>query len=390
METKVISPLGANLRRLRTKHKLTQSELADQSGLSREGYRRMEDGQVEPRLDSLRRIAGILGVRSEELLVPVRELTAVRFRAAKRMTTREDLLAKVSRWLEDYNDLEHLVGKSPDNRLEGPSREIRAYKDRDPRIAAAIARRALGLNERDSIRDICGLLEDHGVKIYSPPLASDGFFGLSVAAADGGPAVVVNRWERISVERWIFTAVHELGHLLLHLDAYDVVKTEEDEAQELEANMFAAQFLMPDELFDKEWEDARGLGLVDRVLKIKRIFHVSWKTVVHRIASRSDDSRRVWAQFYVAYKKQTGKALRGVDEPDPLGPEAFSQVFATTPIARIADEPEHLSPSDFVEDRLVRLVREGMESELLSLARGAEILDLSLKETRALVASWSA
>jgi len=34
-------------------------------------------------------------------------------------------------------------------------------------------------------------------------------------------------WERLSVERWIFTAAHELGHLLLHLDAYDVSKTDD-------------------------------------------------------------------------------------------------------------------------------------------------------------------
>lgn len=46
---------------------------------------------------------------------------------------------------------------------------------------------------------------------------SDDFFGLSIGPADGGPAVVVNVWDGISVERWIFTAAHELGHLVLHL-----------------------------------------------------------------------------------------------------------------------------------------------------------------------------
>jgi hypothetical protein len=33
--------------------------------------------------------------------------------------------------------------------------------------------------------------------------------------SDGGPAVVVNVWGRLSVERWIFTAAHELGHLMI-------------------------------------------------------------------------------------------------------------------------------------------------------------------------------
>jgi Zn-dependent peptidase ImmA (M78 family) len=191
------------------------------------------------------------------------------------------------------------------------------------------------------------------------------------------------------VERWIFTAIHELGHLLLHFDAYDVDKAEEDEQQEIEANLFAGQFLMPDALFDQEWEEARGLGLVERVFKVKRIFRVSWKSVVYRIASRSDDPGKVWSHFYATYKRQTGRPLRGVDEPDGLGPEAFSHAASTAaPVARIADEPEHLSPSDFVEDRLVRLVREGIETGAISLGRGAEILDADLKTMRALAASW--
>ena len=384
-----LAALSANLRRLRTSRKLSQSDLAKQAGLSREGYRRIEDGAVEPRVDSLRRVASVLGVRAEELLVPVRELQAVRFRAQKRMTSREDLLANVSRWLDDYNDLEQLLGKLTEDRLREVSTELRRRNTRDPVAVAAEARRVLGLEEGDSIRDVCGLLEDHGIKVYTPALASEGFFGLSVAAADGGPAVVVNRWDRISVERWIFTAIHELGHLLLHLDAYDVQKADEDDEQEVEANLFAGHFLMPDHLFDQEWEEARGLGLVERVFKVKRIFRVSWKSVIYRIASRSSDPGKVWSQFYAAYKRQTGKPLRGIEEPDALGPDAFSRGGSdAAPVARISDEPDHLSPSDFVEDRLVRLVREAIETGAISLGRGAEILDIDLKTMRTLAASW--
>src|SRR5690606_30495530 len=103
------------------------------------------------------------------------------------------------------------------------------------------------------------LLESSGVKVYPISLASDAFFGLSVAADEGGPAIVVNVWDRISVERWIFSAAHELGHLLRHLDAYDVRHHEEKPDEEKEANEFAAHFLMPEHLFRQEWEDTCGL-----------------------------------------------------------------------------------------------------------------------------------
>lgn len=384
-----LSPLTVNLRRLRTARKLSQGDLAEQAGLSREGYRRMEEGVVEPRVDSLMRVARVLEVRPEQLLVAARQLTAVRFRAQKRMTSREDLLANIGRWLEDYAELEQLVGDVAPFRLEALARTLRSgSKQTDPIVAAAKARHALGLGENEPIRDIGGLLEDNGVKLFKPSLSSEGFFGLSVGQADGGPAVVVNCWDRISVERWIFTAAHELGHLLLHLDAYDVAKSEEDAGQEAEANLFASHFLMPEKSFLKEWNAARGVGLVERVFKVKRIFHVSWKTVVYRAAVHSPEPNKAWPQFYGAYKRTTGKALRGIDEPDGLGAGAFLSHNSVAPVARVADEPEHLLASDFVEDRLLRMIRRGVEGGLISLSRAAEILDVDLRSMRQLAGSW--
>lgn len=49
---------------------------------------------------------------------------------------------------------------------------------------------------------------------FAMRLASDAFFGLSAAKQDGGPAVAVNAWDRVSVEGWIFTAQVGLGSLL--------------------------------------------------------------------------------------------------------------------------------------------------------------------------------
>ena len=51
-----------------------------------------------------------------------------------------------------------------------------------------------------AVRDIRGLLEAGGVKILLLDTKRDSFFGLSIGQADGGPAVVVNTWDRISVE----------------------------------------------------------------------------------------------------------------------------------------------------------------------------------------------
>lgn len=377
--------LSGNLRRIRSAKGKSQGEVADAAGLSRVGYRNIESGASAPRVDTLMRIAGALDVRLEELLAPVRTLTAVRFRAQKKMTTRGELLADVARWLDDYNEIEDLLGAREKFKFASVSEKLKGVPKADrPRKAADLARTVAG--QRDAIRDICGVLEKNGVKVFTPKLASEGFFGLSVAEQDGGPAVVVNVWERLSVERWIFTAAHELGHLLLHFDAYDVTKTEEDLSQEKEADTFASYFLMPEDLFDRELQAARGLSLTRAVFKLKRVFGTSWQSVLYRIASKSPDGGKLWARFRWEYKEQTGHSLLKTDEPDGLG----AGDFRGQPSAKVADEPEHLVEGDFVEERLHRLVRQAVDSEEISLSRAAEILGMDIESMRNLSNSWIA
>jgi hypothetical protein len=88
------------------------------------------------------------------------------------------------------------------------------------------------------------------------------------------------------LSRRLFTAGHELGHLLLHLHAFDVSEDREDKEQEAEADVFAAKFLMPEELFEKEYRDTWGLGFVERVLTLKRIFRVSDEHAHHSTPCR--------------------------------------------------------------------------------------------------------
>lgn len=380
--------LSHNLRRLREAKKLSQADVAERAQLSRVAYGQIESGAAKPRVETLMRIAEAFGVRLQDLLSERRPLRSVRFRALKRMNSREQVLVDVARWLEDYNELEEELNERIAFRFDSVVREAAtkpAGAER-ARFVADRARRALELNGNESIRDICGLLEERaGVKVYPISLATDAFFGLSVAKEDGGPAIVVNVWDRIAVERWIFTAAHELGHLLLHLAAYDAAKTDENPDEENEANQFASHFLMPNDVFALEWKEARGLSLVDRVLKVKRIFRVSYRTVLYRLSEDEVYGKAIWQQFQVAYKARFGQSLLKSDEPQSLPPEDFNAAIVEP---RAAGEPKRLSADDFVEDRLSRLVRSALEKEFISIGRAAEILDLDLKSMRTIISSW--
>jgi Zn-dependent peptidase ImmA (M78 family)/DNA-binding XRE family transcriptional regulator len=370
--------IASNVARLRAARGWSQAELARRAKLSRITLGKIERADTAPREQTIEQLARAIGVQVRELLESARELSTVRFRAGKRLNSREQTLVDVSRWLDSYLVLEdlahtrvpfsltHLIGASlPPERL------------------AREARTALGLSEGQAVSDICGLLEDNGVKVLLLDKQTDAFFGLSVAEADGGPAVVVNTWHRISVERWIFTAAHELGHLLAHPDAYDLAETNEVELEEREADRFASQFLMPPERFDRVWEETQGLPLIRRVFKVKRIFRVSYKTVLYRLVESGRAKPNIWMIWNRQYKREFGRSLRRIEEPERLLESEFRESWDR------AGEPEPLTESDFQQNRLLRLARSALEHGEITLERCAAILGRSIPDMKQLVQAWS-
>ncbi len=370
--------VATNVARLRADRDLTQEELAEKAGLSRETLGKVERGDVLPRSDTLSELAAALKVPVAQLVTEPYPLQGVRFREKKRVNTREQILADVAQWLATYNWLEKKLGAQ---RTFKPEQLI--GKHSKPEVLARKTRKLFNLNADEPVRDICGLLEDNGVKVLLLEKRSDAFFGLSVAPHGGGPAVIVNTWDRISVERWVFTAAHELGHILLHHEAFDRSEESEEPAEEKEADRFASELLMPQASFKKEWEQARGLTLLERVLKVKRIFRVSYKTVLLRLVETKVEDRTVWQRFQAQHKRHFGKTLKKADEPRKMSESEFGLNWSR------AGEPDGLSEFDFLDDRLSRLVREALESKAISLSRGAEILGLSAPEMRELAASWA-
>jgi Zn-dependent peptidase ImmA (M78 family)/DNA-binding XRE family transcriptional regulator len=362
--------VARNTRRIRLAKKLSRTKLAECSNLSLSAINNIENCKGKPRVNTLLAVSQALDVPLQELFLPVRVLEKVRFRSRASMKSRENLLAEISRRLDDLDYLEEIL----DERIPSKLRLIRGRASGiHPREAASYCREELGLASPEPVNDICSLLENAGIKLFTVTNSSEAFYGLSVAEEDGGPAIVVNVQERISIERRIFSAAHELGHLLLHLDAYDVDDSAENKDEEREADLFAGHFLMTDEAFRKEWNDAAGLHWVDRVLKVKTIFRVSYKTVIARLLEHKAVDRSVWMKFTIAYKNRFNRNLPFKEEPRGL-----------------ASEPFGIAPFDFFEDRFSRLVRRAVEEEKISLSRGAEMLRISVDEMRELSANWAA
>ncbi|MFO7931719.1 MAG: XRE family transcriptional regulator [Desulfosalsimonas sp.] len=366
-----LQTLANNIRRQRTAKQLSQKKLAESAGVSLAAIKNIELAKNEPRVRTVQSIARALDVKLKELFQPVRQLHQVRFRSSKRMQFRENVLARIAKWLDDFNYLEETLNDQAPFILKPL---IEQCSRENVVEAAGLCRKKLGLKPTEPIYDICGLLEDAGVKVLPITMASDSFFGISVGEDDGGPAVVVNVWERISVERQIFSAAHELAHLMLHREAFDVNRVEENENEEKEADRFAGYFLMPDKGFRKEWNESAGLHLVDRVFKVKRIFRVSYKTVLNRLLEHGVVDRSIWKKFNIAYQRRYKRKL----------------AFKEEPMGIYSVEPVGMQRVDFQEDRFSRLTRKAVEKDRISLSRGAEMLDCSVKEMQDLLENWEA
>jgi Zn-dependent peptidase ImmA (M78 family)/transcriptional regulator with XRE-family HTH domain len=359
--------IAKNAKRLRLGQDMTQAQVAKKSGVSVPTYSKIESGTASPRMDTLYKVASALGASIHELFAQVRDLKVVRFRAQKKLKRRDQVLAKAANWLDDFNYLLQEVKSDSVYALADIPSKLKKVRAIDrPLVAAGLARKSMGLNDKEPIHDITGLFAANGIKVLTYTLKSDAFFGMSIGEAEGGPAIVVNVWDRIPVERWIFSAAHELGHLLLHMSAYNVDVIEEDKEQENEADRFASEFLMPQKGFGREWQETAGLALWHRILKIKRIYHVSYKTVLYRLRELGVFSDDVWLQANMLLKKLYPK-------------QRITKSF----------EPERLQEYDFVTDWLDRLVREAVRKDLITLNRASEILGISLQEARQRASLWA-
>lgn len=255
----------------RSRAGLTRARLSKEVGISPRTIANYEDGASAPGPETVQDLANALDVPQAFFYAPpAADISpgAVSFRALSKMSAvRRDtaltsgaLAIELNSWLEE--------------RLHMPAPDVPTYESSasDPAAAAQRLRFAWEMGFA-KIPNMVHLLEAHGVRVFSLPEA--------LAEVDafsfwwhGVPFMVLNT--RKSAERGRFDAAHELGHLVMHSE-YDLPRGRE---RELEANRFAAAFLMPEE--DVLSRGLRNAGL-DRVLQEKSRWGVAAMALTHRL-----------------------------------------------------------------------------------------------------------
>ncbi len=373
-----LTDLSKNVRRYMKLQKLSIPQLAAKSGLGTATLSNILNEKSAPNSSTLIKISSALGVSFPELLAEIPKLKTLRFRTKSKLSAREiaerdQLEIDSAIWLKNYVELEELTDTKSVFKFE----KIAAT---DPKEAAKEIRKICKIKNDEPIYDLISLIEDAGIKLYLYDFNFQKTFGLSVNKEDGGPAIIVNNNDAISVERKLFTIAHELGHLILHKSSFNGEFAEENDSEEKQADIFAGELLMPEEAFLKQWEAHRGTSWIDAVLQIKQYFGVSYQTVLYRLNDLMRDrfpSGYLNREFARLYRQKYGHDLKNHYEPNSI-----------SDITPAKDEPEELSSFNFTEERFERLVRLAYEQEKISISRAAEMLNLSAEEIRERVAEW--
>jgi len=137
---------------------------------------------------------------------------------------------------------------------------------------AAHVRQFLGIPP-GPIRNLIEILEDHGVVVIRQDFGSSKIDGVSIFSKGGRPIIFVNETQAKS--RQIFTAVHELAHMVMHR------YPRPDEIAEREGDEFTAEFAMPADDIRRDFASIKYLTL-ESLQNLKIRWNVSMAALLRR------------------------------------------------------------------------------------------------------------
>lgn len=153
---------------------------------------------------------------------------------------------------------------------------------------------------RGPIQDVTALIEDSGIIIVPFDFGTDLIDAFCQLGMDSLPPLIFQNTRFKSKDRIRYSLSHELAHIVMHR----IPKPE----MEMEANRFAAAFLMPE-------SDIRhalyGMSL-EKLMTLK----LHWKTSMQAILMRARDLNRVTERGYRYYQMTMSK--RGWRSAEPV------------------------------------------------------------------------
>jgi Zn-dependent peptidase ImmA (M78 family)/DNA-binding XRE family transcriptional regulator len=347
---------------------LTQEQLGEMIGVTRQTIAAWERGDREPNSAQLSGIGQALGVAVDLLqgfTAPNSEMSSLLFRADDPSTlthhVREHVIQKVAAYTNLEKQLEERSASPAQHPLDGYDEEF--IEDLSKEV-----RGWLSVGESSPLSNVFSLLEAKGLKVIQYPL-SEKISGFSAYTDEWGCVVVVNSSENHPTERKFFTALHELAHLILHRKDYQKpsqdyssapTRTRCSDPREKAANHLAGAILMPKTAVYRELKAYKNRWIPVPLLQDMKVrYNVSLLTILYRAE-----------QLGLITKQQQGQQMGSLKK---LYPVKEQPVLAP---------PENLT-------RMERLLYTALIKRLIDPTNAAQMLGKSPEEIEENLKNWT-
>ncbi|MBI9113266.1 XRE family transcriptional regulator [Maridesulfovibrio ferrireducens] len=308
---------GAMLVEARTARGLSQSQLAEISGVTKQSISNYENNKQAPRATALDKLSGCLNIPlaflyTENALI---ENAPIYFRSLASLHKKERNRAQIklswlARLLDCYDEYLELPAPNIPEELDISSR-YQLVSDEEIEEIALSCRRAFNIGD-GPISNMTMLMENNGVIVVEMPLEvkAEDAFSRWVLNSQIPAAVLVSTKPSACRDR--FSLAHELGHLVMHRKVHPT--NENLKEIEKQANRFASSFLLPAHSYVRDF----GYPSLDVFKLLKEKWKVSIQAQIIRcwqLGLISDDSKR---NFFINISKRKWRLKEPLDDIIPV------------------------------------------------------------------------
>jgi len=282
-----------NSERLRTARLMngySLQELSDkiENMVSKQSLNKYEKSEVVPDTEKVEKLAAALNVKPSFFYrAPKVTLGELSFRKLQDFSVKESniITEKIRDFLERYIELEESMGIT--EHFTNPVQDFIIKDSSDVEEATEIIREKWNMGF-DAISNVIDLFEDHNIKVIEVE-ADDKLDGCQTIVNGIIPVIVMNKNVIKPCDRKRFTALHELGHLLLNFE-----KSIDEKQQEKLCHRFAGAMLMHKSAVIKAFGEKRISTSIPELGAIKLKYGISIAALLYRLK----DLNIISANFY--------------------------------------------------------------------------------------------
>jgi Zn-dependent peptidase ImmA (M78 family) len=281
--------VAERIRNSRILNGLSLQEVANQLGVSKQMVSKYEQG-IMPNSEKLIAFSKLFNQKIDYFFRKSEvEIGEINFRkkskfGAKRVNS---LKEEIRIEIENYLYIENIFNIT--SVFENPLKDFPINSDEDIRNAVKKVRETWQIGT-DSVHKIIDLFEDHEVKVIEIDEETTQFDGLATIIDSKYFVIVINK--SMPVERKRFTLLHELGHLILDLSAF------EEKQKEKKCHLFASEFLLSKEMAKVEFGDNRHNISNEELKNIQEKYGISCSAIMMKLADSGIISDEKKISFY--------------------------------------------------------------------------------------------